>query len=97
MDCDGAGFATSELFPAMGVPAWYVERGRSRPNLEPVTELPRAKGIEFGGFGEPDALGLGGLMSVRSIVGSGNAIDLIGEADVPGCGRRLRRFGWTLP
>lgn len=29
---------------------WYIERGRSRPNLEPVTAVPRARGSVLAGF-----------------------------------------------
>ena len=74
-----------------------MERGRSRPNLEPVTEVPRARGIAPVGFGISDAPALSWVLFTRSIVVSENAIERTGILGVPGCGRRLRRFGLALP
>ena len=56
MDCEITGFSASTLLSTVGIPVWYIERGRGRPNLEPVTELPRARGIEVAGFGDAGAL-----------------------------------------
>lgn len=96
IDCDVAILSASTFSFTVGVPVWYIERGRSRPSLEPVTELPRARGIEVAGFGDAAARVLESMSSLRSISDPGNAIDLLVEVGVPGCGMRLWRVGLAL-
>ena len=59
--------------------------------------MPRARGIAPVGFGISDAPALSWVLFTRSIVVSENAIERTGILGVPGCGRRLRRFGLALP
>lgn len=84
IDCVAAGFSVSVNFSAGVVPVWYIERGRSRPNLEPVTEVPRARGNEVAGFGISAALMLGWLLAARSIGASGIVKERAVALGVPG-------------
>ena len=73
-----------------------MERGRSRPNLEPVTALPRARGSKFPGFDASAGFASGALGLLGSIGASESVTERTVVLGVPGCGSMLRCFGLTL-